>query len=326
MKRNLIGLAAALFALFALAIPVANGLSHAFDPGSDESAPSHPNNPGHLWISVWTDHVGTITSGGRFHDGCSTLKQTAGSPDWFVNDTNADGRLDYCRGPLGFAEDFSMDIGGSGTSRVKVDYAGYDAGANPAVKNNTPIYLQLYVSSKGNFSGSNPACVWTRYLVQATYTNTNNVTGTYPIGYVNLAHVTTTHSVGTTITWTHSRANGNGTGTVHYVDVAAGSVYNGSDGAGGAICSTAAHSHLGLYSSHSWGAQYEWHGQGPDFYYGLHVHGPSVFPSAYNSPPDGDYGLLTPVDSPGSTQIMGFLGGGRAGYTQWLNPLYAPDH
>lgn len=64
--------------------------SHASDPGVGEGV-AHSLNPGHLWILVYADHPGLITSGARYHDGCDSLDNNAGPPDYYANDLNSDG-------------------------------------------------------------------------------------------------------------------------------------------------------------------------------------------------------------------------------------------
>lgn len=206
--------------------------------------------------------------------------------------------LDKCRRALGHVDDYAMDIGGTGQSFIRLDYAGYDSGYSPAIKLNTPVYLTLYVEERSNFSGTNAACHWTKYRVQARYTNTLNQTATYHVGHIYLAHLYNwQQSVGTTIPWNAIRANANGTGSVYYPNVWVGDVYPSGDGVGGAACSTGAHSHLGVYSKRNWGAQYEWHGQGPDYFWDYDVHGPGNPSTAYSTPPSGIWNLLTPTDS-----------------------------
>lgn len=286
--------------------------SHGTTSGG-HTAGSHSYNQTHMWISVGADHGGTISSGARFHDGCAYLVPG-------TSDLDSDGKLDRCRAANSSPEDFSVDIASTGTSYLKVNYAGYDTGYDPAIKPNTSVTFRAYVSGSGNFSGSNAACKWRIFDIQATWTDVNNVVHYWDtMGKVFLANIdfSSAADLYDYITWTHQQANANGTGTAYYINQAIGSVYNGDDGSDGTICSSGAHSHLGIYSSHNWGVQYELHGYGPDYYYDYHVHGPCATPTAYATPPCGYYSTLTPYSSVSTGTVVGFIGGGYGGYSMW---------
>lgn len=291
---------------------IALGSSSHYTTSGGHTVGSHPVNRTHMWISVGADHAGTVSSGGRFHDGCSTLSG--------ANDLNSDGKLDRCRAANSSPEDFSNDIVGTGTSYLRVNYAGYATGYDPAIKPNSDVTFRAYVSGSGNFSGSNAACKWRIFDIQVTWMDVNNVVHNWDtMGKVFLAHInfSSDADIFDTITWTHQQVNANGTGSSYYIDKSIGTVYNGDDGAGGDICSSGAHSHVGTYSAHNWGVQYEWHGYGPDYYYDYHVHGPCATPTAYADPPCGSFSTLTPYSSVSGGTVVGFIGGGYGDYSMW---------
>lgn len=257
------------------------------------SAGSHSNNPAHVWLAIGADHAGTVTSGGQFHDGCNG---------------------NQCFGAFA-GSDWAMDIVGTGTSKLYVDYAGWGAGYSPAPDNNKSISFSAYVASSGNFSGSDAACNWKKLEVRATYWGTNGVLyANKPIGNLWLAHMDNSSWVygnGATVYPNATKANPYGTGTVSWINgIQFASVYNGSG-----ACSTGAHSHLEFFSTHAWGGEFEQHSSlGPDYYSYGHIHG--------NGTP-GSTGYA--ADSVASGTYVGFLGGGTTSFWMTDNQNYG-DH
>lgn len=260
-------------------------------------------------MSVGSPIGGSISSGLRYHDGCHNL-----------NGDNIE--FDACVDALG--GDFALDVAGSGDAYLRVDYAGYDSGYTLQVKPGTAIIIEGYVSAEGNFSGSNAACDYQLIDIYVTWTSMSGTQRTHKLGEISLAHLADADWAYNQGDWIYSDAqhvNGNGTGgTIYYFSARKiGEVYVGDDGASGTICSEGTHAHVELYSYHSWGAQYEWWGQGPDYYQDYHVHGP-VGPTPTSSPKNSAYTTLTPADSVSGGTLLGFLGGGTVGFTIWDNP------
>ncbi len=203
-----------------------------------------------------------------------------------------------------------MDVsqGASQPSRVYIDYAGYGTGTSYPPNNNLPISVSLYVAN----GGGTGACQWQQWTVRATYWDTAGTLWiNLPIGILWIEHLENwTAGIGAAISANASHPNPYGTGTVNYISGwQAGTIYPVGDG----VCSTGAHTHLEFYSNHAWGGQYEWHGEGPDYYpdYSAgHVH--------YMG---GSYTL----DSVSQGTSLFFGGGGTTSYWMRDNPYYG-DH
>ncbi len=267
--------------------------------GADPS--NHSANPSHVWVSVGSPtNPSHVSSGGRYHDNCADLS----SP--------ADSVLDAC-----YAADqgwWSTDLAGTGGAYLYLDYAGYAAGASSAPDTSRQISIYAYPSYRGNWaSPSQAACYYTRYEV---YVEFYDVGGTYhfnQIGRVTLGHLTSwANPVGSYIYPNASRPSGGG-GTISYFSgLWIADVYNGSG-----ACSGGAHVHLEGLAYHGYGSQYEWRGEGPDYfdYPSRHVHGCQ-----------GICGSDAPFSSWSDTTrgtVVGFLGGANSVPNMWDNPNYS---
>ncbi len=310
-RRTVIAVLIILSSMVLAAVAFANASTHwTTGTGGTHSTGSHPSNPGHLWAAVKADHTGSITSGGRFHDGCGT--------------TSTD-----CFGAFS-GSDWALDIGGGGgtTAKLYLDITALGSGASPAPDNNRNMAVYAYVAAQGNFRSDpvgRPACNWQKLDILASYYDSagNPYLGKV-IGHMWIAHLGTfTNAVGTTITTNVSKPNTfGGTGTIWYVDgVSLGTIYNGGDvvGGSGGRCSTGAHTHVEFLSDHAWGSEYEWHSSaGPDSYGGLsgvstHIHGTA----------GGTWVLYNPVAADSVTQgtsILGHYGGDKTLFYMRDNP------
>jgi len=259
------------------------------DPGSSgsHSPGSHALNPGHIWVSIGAPIGNRITSGGRYHN------------------TSCGGT--YC-GPYG--GDYALDIAYAGTDTpayLYLDYAGYGTGSSVQPDPNKPISVEVYFSG---VSGSG-ACQYQRLSVYADYFELGS--GNHRedlIGYIWLAHMDTWQYANKSVAPSSSRPNPYGSGTIYYFNgLYIGRIYDGSGS-----CSTGSHVHLEWFSRHAWGAPYEWHGLGPDWYYSGHpVHWAS------------DYGDTYGEDGVNRGAKVGFIGGGTTSAAMWDNPNYS-DH
>ena len=279
--------------------------------GSHDSGSHDDHNPGHIWLSVASPVGGTLSSGLRYHDGCHNL--------------NADNiEYDACIDAVG--GDFAIDVAGTGDAYLRVNYAGYASGYSLEVKPGTAIILEGYVLYEGNFSGSNAACDYQQIDIYVTWTSMSGTQRTHKVGQIVYAHCSDAnwnYNQGDWIYSDASIANGNGTGGTiyYYANRKIGTVYNGDDGSDGDICSSGAHAHVEVYSYHSWGAEYEWWGEGPDYYVDYHVHGP-VGPTPTSSTENSAYAASTPQDSVSGGTVVAFIGGGTNAFTIWENPGY----
>jgi hypothetical protein len=126
----LVGVLAA-FGIFRLA---AGATTHVNSPGSSfqHIESSHYNNPGHARLSFKSPNTNEITSGGRFHDGCSSTTCTgAFSGSHWSNDIGAYG--DYQTG-------------------LSIDYYGQGSGASHPIDETKHIWIGA--PSLGATSGS----------------------------------------------------------------------------------------------------------------------------------------------------------------------------
>lgn len=283
------------------------------------------NNPGHVWILVkaptssfdenpgppWGD--GGVSSGGRYHDNCSS--------DSVCSD-----------GVPGTGGDFSMDIGrdadygDAGTKAyLYLDYAGYgqlNSLTPPKLTDpSKPLTISAYVESEGDVCGSGDG-LYRKYQIWVDYTDVNNQAKHVNVGwvvYMHLSNWNTAYPVGTTITWNASRPSGSGADIRYINGSLLGNIYYGSFP--NPSCNSGGHVHVEFYSHHSYGRDYEWHSEGPDGYLEptTHKHTAGV---AY---PDGvDYDNRRDVTTKGST-FIGLVGGDSTLFRMTDNP-YESDH
>jgi hypothetical protein len=280
----------------------ANSLNHnTTGTGGGHTDGSHLNNPSHIWVSVGAGGGGTISSGGRFHSNCGSARcySTFGDPpaDWALDiDTPA----------------------GEYTARLYLDYAGWGTGYTYPPNNNRDIYIHARVAAQGNYRSPERAmCYWQKYDIYTSYYDTSGAAHTQlVVGHVWMAHVYQfSYATGQWITNNASHQNPYGTGYVYHVSgIPLGSVYDGGD-PNAQPCSSGSHIHQEVYSTHAWGAEYEWHSSsGPDGYNGLagisdHIHGP------------GGTGYSSTSVSQGQT--IGFVGGGTTLFWMRDNPNYS---
>lgn len=279
--------------------------------GLPHSTGSHSINPGHLKISMKAPSSGTISSGGVFHDGCTSSSATGN-----------------CRGAFG-GSDWALDIASSGGSSIKLylDYAGQaGTGATVIVDKNEDMTIQAKSVLGGNFRNPvDAACYWRKYDILVTYWDTfGNKHTKENLGSIWFAHGTSwSHTVGTTISTNASRSHPGGTGMIHYMNgVTVGNVYTGSG-----ACSSGSHLHFEAVSDHAWGSAYEWHsaatdpatGSTGDGYQALsgvsnHIH------RVDNSYPGGTTDSITQ-----GSQILGFIGSDTTMKALYNNP-YTANH
>lgn len=216
----------------------------------------------------------------------------------------------FC-GPYG--GDYALDIDSNQENtpaRLYLDYTGYGSGYQYAPDNDSPISIEIYFGPVLNSRGGDPACYYQRIDVYVDYFVAGS--GTHRedlIGYVWLQHLDNWQYENETVTSFAQRDNPSGDGTIYYWNgLIVGDIYDGSG-----ACSDGSHVHLEWYSRHAWGAPFEWHGAGPDYYYYGHVH--------YQNDEGGNY----QKDSAGSGNTVGFIGGGTTSAAMWDNPNYG-DH
>jgi hypothetical protein len=257
--------------------------------GGSHSSGSHGSNPGHVWVSVGSPKdAGHVSSGGRYHD---------------CVDSNGDGIFESCHAADG--GDWANDVTGTGGGYLYMNYAGYGSGASVTPNQSRPIAIYGYVAYQGTWSGQ-AACVYQRYEIWVEYYDTGGTYHFEKVGYQTIGHaVNWAYSTGSWIYPNASRSLPEG-GTVSYVDGAyIGDTYQGSP----VSCNGGTHLHLEAYSAHDYGAQYEWHGEGPESFNYSTAHLHQSWPSPWD---DATWGT-----------VMGFVGGGSYSVSMWDNPNYA---
>jgi hypothetical protein len=174
--------------------------------------------------------------------------------------------------------------------------------------------IYAYLSFRGNWNGSDAACYFTRYEI---YVEFYDVSGNYHwdnIGRVTMGHLTSwNQSVGTYINPNTSRSSGGGS-TISYIS----GVYIGDTYAGSGGCSSGTHAHVEGVTYHGYGAQYEWHGEGPDMFdydssasANWHVHGCKTVSLC------GAYPAFSTWDDTTFGTVVGFLGGATSNANMW---------
>lgn len=299
----------ALLALFLFVTDSSASSSHYvhgtnYPEGSD---PSHASNPGHHWLRVDPPIAGTVSSGGRYHDGdCVRLAPNT--------------RAASCRSANG--GDYSLDIGGTGATFLTVDYGGYAPGFTKHLANSSNISIYSVPTASGNWNSGHAACQWEQYdLYMEWYDDLNNGYHYDHMGWVLFGHQQNwTYSVGhAAISPNMQRPrddNPYATGTVYYPSFQVATVYPYADSPGG--CSGGAHVHLEVFSTHNWGAAYEVHGKGEDYYWYNHVECSDPYLNA-----DCTVGPIdTSAGYPGPQSIytrpaVGFIGGNTTGAAMW---------
>jgi len=270
-----------------LGVGMVDATSGHYRSGSGQEFPGEPdhnnNNPGHHWLRIGKTNGGTISSGGRYHDGCA----------W----STSLGRYWWCRGANG--GDYALDFAATGSTALAVDWAGWAAGASksPANWSNLSIYAQ--VSASGNYHLGHAACQWQKYDLWLEWYDSSGGYNFNKLGWLVLAHQYQWQHTGAS-GWilpnavrTRDDINANPGTTVSYLNYTAEATvypsadYNESWEVGEHRCSFGAHTHLETFSFHNWGAMYETHGKGPDYYYDNHVE---------CTPPPNDDCSTGPVD------------------------------
>lgn len=228
------------------------GTNYAEDPGDT----SHATNPGHHWLRVGPSQYSTVSSGGRYHDG-SCIPPTPRA----VVCTSANGG------------DYALDIQGSGSANLRVDWAGYAPGFTKRIKSGSNIGIYALPSGGGNYDQNGAAaCFWRRFDIYLDWVDDQSVAHWDNMGWVLFGHGAN---------WAYPASGGyiypnvsrprddGGSGTISYLDLTVGAAFNGTG-----PCSSGIHIHMEYYSNHNWGAAKEHHGYGQDWYYYNHTECP----------------------------------------------------
>lgn len=273
MKGRVSKGAAAAVVCVLLLTGLANAHSFHWTSGTagTHTASSHTNNPGHLSVVLKSPSTGQISSGGVFHDGCTSTSCKGAWASW--------------------AGDWALDISAAGGTPVNLnlDIDGWATGGDPVVNPNAPMSVWAVAGPIGNFRSDqglayDPACDWQQFDIKASYVGTNGTPAeNRQIGSVWFAHIdrdSLVYAPGTIInTNLASKQNPNGTGTIQYLTGRTiGVLYDGEGtvpGKTGYVCSSGPHLHLEGVNAHSWGNLMEWHSQsGPDGYSQLGLSNP----------------------------------------------------
>ncbi len=169
--------------------------------------------------------------------------------------------------------DVDGGVGSPYVAKMYLDYGGYAPGYTVLTDNNSPISIELVAGAVLNLKNpAQAACYYQTFTVNVDYFDSAGGHHEDSIGtvwYLHLAQASFAIPAGS-VAPNASRANPYGTGTIYYFA----NKTVGTDYAGTGSCSDGQHTHIEWVSDHSWGAQFEWHGLGPDYFYAGHVHYP----------------------------------------------------
>lgn len=249
-------------------------------------------NPTHSWVAIGADHSQYISSGGMYHDYSSTL-------GWHAP----------------FNGDYALDIDGGTGSPYNVymylTYAGYATGSTVTTNNNYPISIEAVAGYVKNLYPSSPdaACWYQSFEFHVDYFDSGGTHHEDNIGtvyYLHLAQASFGIAPLTHIAPNVSRPNPYGSGYIYDIS----GLFVGTDYAGTGVCSSGKHTHIESVSNHDWGAPYEWHGLGPDYFNPSHIHyiGNYFPPYTYTR------------DYVNQGQTLGFMGGNTTMQAMWDNP------
>ncbi|MBA4181511.1 MAG: hypothetical protein C0506_13055 [Anaerolinea sp.] len=272
------------------------------------SADSHPQNSGHFWLAVYAPNSGELTSGGRYHDGPGCAFPGSSRPASCSSATGGD---------------YAWDIGAAAGSPayLSVKWAGYALGASPQVHPSRDISIYGKVVSEGNW-GSTNACKYQRIEIWVSWWDSGGIPHLDNMGRVDFGHLYPfDYSVGQWISPNASELRSDtGLGYVNYPwGKKVGTEFNGSETG----CSSAPHTHMETFSSHSWGATYEKHGWGADYYWYNHVEylvgQPKIngTPAAWGGPLVPAEGYSGPTSVAGGGSLMSLIGGDTKSDAMW---------
>ena len=218
----------------------------------------------------------------------------------------------------GLGADYSEDISATGGTNVRLylDYAGWSGTqATLPPDNDEPITIDAKVASQYYWSGASGDndCQYTELEIRVSYIDVfGSYHGALTIGSLYFGHVdrdSYEHSVNDVITYTHSKSNPYGSGTVYYVSgVKLAEVFADPDNTSG--CAFGSHLHFEADTYHGKGGWAEQESDaGPDFFKHAyqHVHCDVGCPTEFPAGPHDDATL-------GAT--IGYLGGGTI--TEWV--------
>lgn len=267
--------------------------------GSADTDGNHSANPGHVWTRIGAPVSAQVSSGGRFHDSCSRL---GGHP---ASTAYPAGHKDVCYGANGgqYAIDQAASAGNGPYTPIKlsVDWAGWASGytTQPNITGPTIAYY-VVAGPSGLYDGISAGCSYKRFDVYVEYTDLSDGYHYELMGYIYFAHgFNWVHTSGTTIYSNQSRWLPDGSQQWYLDSITIGYVYPEHNNVSHPACTSRDHVHTEWISTHNFGAVYEPHGWGPDYYVNYHVHGAG-----------GDYPTpVTPYSSYSEGDWIGFLGG-----------------
>ncbi len=288
---------------------VASGNSSHYSAGGagySDTDGQHSQNPGHVWTRIGAPVSAEVSSGARFHDNCARLAAHPTSAAYPA------GHTDVCFGANSgqYAIDQAAYAGNGPYTPImlSIDWAGWASGytVQPDITGPTIAYY-VVAGPAGNYDGSSPGCAYKRFDVYVEYTDTSDGYHYEKMGSVYFGHgFNWVHSNGTTIYSNQSRWLPDGSLQWYLDSVTIGYVYPEHNNLTHPACTSGDHVHTEWISTHNFGSLYELHGHGPDYYYSYHVHGST-----------GDYSVLTPYNSPGEGDWIGFLGGNTTTDAMW---------
>jgi hypothetical protein len=278
--------------------------------GTVDSGGTHPNNPAHIWIYTYAPVTATVTSGGRYHDGKGCVVPGSSRPNSCGSATGGD---------------YAWDFGAAGntSSYLTLRYGGYATGGSAFIGYSSDISIYGKVVFQGSW-GSTNACKYEEIDVYVAWTDTLGGGHLDKVGRVDVGHLWPfDYPVGSWIypDATEPRSDG-GTGYVAYPGARrVGVVFNGTE----LGCSPyGPHEHMESFSYHRYGASFERHGDGPDYYYYGHVEyivgqpkDGNGLPLSWGGPKDPQQGYSGPTSVGQGGSAMSLIGGNTTADGMW---------
>lgn len=252
---------------------------------------SHCSNPGHLQISLGAPLGHTTTSGGRFHDHCTSTACFQA-----------------------FTGDYALDFDANDGEAVKL-YLDFNAvGLNPDP--NIDLNKDIRIEAKVKEEVGTAECQYQKYNIYATYwgVDGNQYVDKF-VPYFWFMHLTN---------WAYDDEDPINPNASYTIPEKSGKVYwiNGitlgyaaTDG-GGPCAFSGSHAHVEVFNKHAWGGQEEWHSCSTDPEW---ADGYSGSAYSYAEVHACDYPLSNGNDPVTQGEDAAYIGGGRTQFRMMNN-------